>query len=127
MRNVYPAIMYEDPLGYYVDIPDFEIGTQGEDLADAMYMARDAMGIVGIELEDRGEKLPLPNSKKPELEEGGQIVLVDVDFERYRRENDNRAMRKNCTVPRWLCMKADEANLNYSKILQKALKQELEA
>ena len=127
MRNVYPVIMYEDTLGYYVDIPDLKIGTQGEDLADAMFMARDAIGIIGIDLEDKGKKIPQPYSEKYELEEGGQVILIDVDFEQYRRENDSRAIRKNCTVPYWLCVKADEANLNYSKVLQKALKQELGA
>ncbi len=32
---------------YVVSIPDFQIGTQGETLAEAMEMARDAIGMCG--------------------------------------------------------------------------------
>ena len=41
-----------------VYIPDFEINTQGKDTVDAMKMARDAIGIIGIDMEDEGESLP---------------------------------------------------------------------
>ena len=47
--------------------------------------------------------------------------MVDVDLAEYRRQYDNRAVRKNCTVPYWMTVKADEAGLNYSRVLQDAI------
>ena len=53
MKLVYPVIFTEDPAGGYMAyVPDLEINTQGEDLAEAIAMARDAMGLVGIDMED---------------------------------------------------------------------------
>ncbi len=51
----------------------------------------------------------------------GLQTMVDVDLAEYRRQYDNRAVRKNCTVPYWMTVKADEAGLNYSRVLQDAI------
>ena len=41
MKLVYPVIFTEDPAGGYMAyVPDLEINTQGEDLAEAIAMAR---------------------------------------------------------------------------------------
>ena len=48
-RSVYPIIISEEKDGLYVLIPDFEMATQGENIADAIMMARDAIGLMGIE------------------------------------------------------------------------------
>ena len=40
MKGAYPIILQKTEDGYYVNIPDFEIGTQGDSIADAMEMAR---------------------------------------------------------------------------------------
>lgn len=77
-----------------VEVPDLEIFTQGYDFADAIYMARDAMGLKGISLEDRKLHVPKPSdpSKSLNLENsefsklGGTILsYVDIDFEEYRK------------------------------------------
>jgi len=125
MKAVYPVIMKKTKEGYYVNIPDFQTGTQGIDLADAMYMARDAIGIMGIDLEDEGMKPPQPGTEKCEIEEDEFEVLIDVDFWKYRRESDSRAIRKNCTIPYWLSVEADKVHINYSKVLKEALIEEL--
>ena len=51
--------------------------------------------------------------------------MVDVDFEEYRRKNDMRAVKKNCTIPSWLNFEAERAGINFSAVLQAALKNEL--
>jgi post-segregation antitoxin (ccd killing protein) len=48
-----------------------------------------------------------------------------VDFAEYRRKNDMRAVKKNCTIPSWLNYEAERAGVNFSAVLQTALKQEL--
>ena len=58
MRKVYPVILKKGEQFVVVDVPDFQVGTQGIDYADAMFMARDVIGLCGIDLEDDGKPLP---------------------------------------------------------------------
>ena len=120
-RMAYPIVNSKEDDGYYVEIPDFDMATQGEDIADAMAMARDAIGIMGIDMEDDGKQLPVPGAVKFNADEGDIVTLVDVDFVEYRRKVDNRAVKKNCTIPYWLSVAADKAGINYSRVLQDAI------
>ena len=120
-RIAYPIVISKEDDGYYVEIPDFDMATQGEDIADAMAMARDAIGIMGIDMEDDGKQLPVPGAVKFNVDEGDIVTLVDVDFVEYRRKVDNRAVKKNCTIPYWLSVAADKAGINYSRVLQDAI------
>ena len=121
VREVYPIIISKEEIGYFVSIPDFEIATQGENVADAIAMARDAIGLMGIDMMDDGKELPEPNTKTYELEDDDIVTLVDVDFVDYRKRVDNRAVKKNCTIPYWLSVEAEKIGINYSRILQDAL------
>jgi len=127
MKATYPIIMTKGKEKIIVYIPDFDINTQGETEADAMAMARDAIGIVGIDMEDEDEVLPIPTllSDVNWVKESDIITLVDVDFAEYRRKNDIRSVKKNCTIPSWLSYEAEKAGINFSATLQMALKQEL--
>ena len=96
------------------------------DEGHAIEMARDAIGIVGIDMEDENEKLPTPTDLKDiETGEGDIVTLVDIDFSEYRRKNDIRCIRKNCTIPSWLNSEAKKAGINFSAVLQAGLKKEL--
>lgn len=127
MKRAYPVILSQGGKFIVAYIPDFDINTQGEDIADAMKMARDAVGIIGIDMEDEGESLPEPTvvSKVKTDSADDVVTLVDVDFEEYRRKNDLRAVKKNCTIPSWLNFEAEKAGVNFSAILTAALKREL--
>ena len=127
MKAVYPIVLSKGKKFIIVYVPDFNINTQGLDEADAMEMARDAIGLMGIDMQDENETLPKPSmlSEIKKLHEDDLITLVDVDFLAYRRKNDMRAVKKNCTIPSWLNFEAEKAGVNFSAILQTALKQEL--
>lgn len=120
-RQAYPIVISKEKDGYYVDIPDFGIATQGTDIADCLKMARDAIGLVGIDMIDEGIELPTPGTVEVEKNTDDILNYVDVDFEEYRQEIDSRAVRKNCTIPYWLNAKAEKMGLNFSNILQEAL------
>lgn len=120
-KRAYPIILKRTDDGYYVDIPDFNSGTQGKTIADAMEMARDAIGLLGIDLEDENKSLPQPYSKEFETEKEDIVTLVDIDFSEYRKKVDNKAIKKNCTIPYWLSVEADRAGINYSRLLQEAI------
>ena len=127
MKAAYPIVMSKGKEYIVVYIPDFNINTQGTDYADAMEMARDAIGLMGIDMEDEKEPIPAPstlNEIKKE-NESDIITLVDVDFAEYRRKNDMRTVRRNVSLPSWLNEEAEKAGLNVSALLQAALKQEL--
>lgn len=127
MKNSYPIILTPDGDGYVVYIPDFDINTQGYSLTEAIEMARDAIGLVGIDMEDDGKTLPKPSRLRDVTGENADdvVTLVDVDFAEYRRKNDNRTVRRNVTLPSWLDYEAEKSGINVSAVLQKALKQEL--
>lgn len=127
MKAAYPVVLMQEDKWTLVYIPDFEINTEGSDYADAMEMARDAIGLMGITLEDDGKELPAPSDlrKVAESNSKGVVTLVDVDFTEYRRANDMRTVRRNVSLPQWLNVQAEKAGINVSAVLQKALKAEL--
>ena len=76
--------------------------------------------------EDKGESIPsFSYANNIKCEPDSFINFVDVDTSEYRRENDNRAIKKTLTIPNWLNSKAEKAGVNFSQTLQKALKQQL--
>ncbi|MDO4798989.1 MAG: type II toxin-antitoxin system HicB family antitoxin, partial [Bacillota bacterium] len=106
----------------------FSINTQGETILEAIEMARDAIGLMGIDLEDDGETIPEASSVvtvQKNAPSESTISLVDVDFAEYRRKHDLRTVKKNCTIPSWLNYEAERAGVNFSAVLQAALKNEL--
>ena len=122
MTRVYPVILTPTPEGYVCTMPDWDSGTQGKDLAEAVSMARDAMGLLGLCLEDEGKPFPEPATLAPAHVEGELVTLVDVDFAAARRASSNRSVRRNVSLPSWLNDAADKAGLNCSAIFQDALK-----
>lgn len=137
-RIAYPTFIEKENDDFLVFVPDLEIYTEGRSLADAIDMARDAIGLKGIAWEDDGKVLPQPSSSEQALAKAtkdadddfdyssGLLTYVDVDFSEYRLKHDNRMVRRNVTLPCWLNYAADKAQLNVSKVLQEALKETLD-
>lgn len=122
----YPVVITKDGPDYLVYIPAFNIDTAGKSIADAIEMARDAIGLVGIEFEDEGKKLPDPLEGEIVKEKEDDIVTyVDIDFDEYRMKHDTRKVRKNVTIPYYLNIKAEKIGLNFSRILEEALMEKL--
>ena len=129
MKTYYPVILTkcEDGSGYLVTIPDFDNNTFGETIPEAIEMARDAINLLCVTYEDNKEELPAPSELNDLNCETNDIkTLVDADPDAYRRMLDNRSVKKNCTIPSWLNEKAEAANINFSAVLQEALKQRLQ-
>ena len=127
MKAAYPIVITKGQTYFVVDIPDFELNTQGKTVAEAMEMARDAIGIAGIDMEDEHETIPLPSDLSSVKKTNADcfLTLVDVDFTEYRRRNDMKTVRRNVSLPSWLNAEAEKAGINVSALLQGALKQEL--
>ncbi len=126
MKNAYPIILTPEETGFSVYVPDLNINTQGENLSDAISMARDAIGLWGITKEDMKQTIPSPSDVRSLHHGPNEIVtLVDVDFSAYRRANDLRTVRKNVTIPSWLNDCAVKEDINFSQVLQEALRERL--
>ena len=140
MKVTYPVIFTDIKTNILIEVPDLNILTEANEegkekasFADAIMMARDAIGLSCISAEDRGEPVAKASAlndidlKKGTFAEDGESIvsLVDVDLQLYRRRLDNKAVRRNVTLPNWLNQEAEAANLNVSRVLQEALIQKL--
>ena len=132
MKQVYPVFIREYKKDYLVYVPDMEIYTEAKTMADAIEMARDAIGLKGIDYEDDTKTIPTPSSHEEAIDKAkkngdifdystGILTLVDVNFTEYRRRMDNKAVRRNVTLPNWLNAEAEKAQINVSRVLQEAL------
>ena len=128
MKYVYPACFYKEDDGRYsVEIPDFPLATFGDDLADAIYMATDAIaGRVLLMLKD-GESLPkasAPGDITPD-DESGFVSMVYVDLDLLKQNHDETPVKKTLTIPSWLNQAAERKNINFSATLKEALIEKL--
>ena len=129
MKKVYPVIFTKAKDVVLVEVPDLKIFTEGKNIENAIEMARDAIGITGISMEDHDEAIPEASEineidilKSTFAKDGaGFISLVDIDFLEYRRKADNKTVRRNVTLPNWLNREAEQAHINVSRVLQEAL------
>ena len=127
-KYVYPAIFTkESDGGYSVSFPDVKgCYTQGETLTEALEMAEDALGMMLCTYEDKKMDIKPPTDVHAIHVENNQTVsLVLCDTLKTRKEIDNRAVKKTLSIPQWLNTMAEEHNINFSQVLQKALKSEL--
>lgn len=75
---------------------------------------------------EAGNKLPdaTPRNELEEVE-GGFINMLLLDLDEYRQKRGVKAVKKTLTIPEWLNTRATQEGVNFSKVLQEALKQEL--
>lgn len=118
---VYPVIFEKEDDGYFVTIPDLDLFTQGESLPDAIAMARDAISLWVMNLQDEKKDVPAAGNVKFTIPEGATVSYVDADIAEYRKKYGLKIVRKNCSIPAWLNTRAEEMNLNFSQLLTEAL------
>lgn len=126
MKLVYPAIFtpYEDKSGgYVVEFPDLPgCVTEGDDMAEALFMAEDAAsGWVLTELEDGKQAPEASEYSQINKKEGQLISLVALDMETYAAKYGSKAVKKTLTIPAWLNTFAEQNGISCSKVLQEAL------
>ncbi len=125
MKYVYPAILYSDDGKVGVSVPDLPgCHTFGDDMADALLMAKDAAEMWLWDAENNAEPIP-PTSQMLQSKPGETITLIAADTDEYRRANDTRAVKKTLSIPSWLNQMAEKANAPFSQILQQGLKEYL--
>lgn len=143
MLVTYPALFYYDDTDganapYFVTFPDFEhSATQGEDMADAMAMASDWLGINLADYIENGQEIPTPTpinalslaSNNPFQDDEdidlvydpskSFISMVMVDVAEYLGSQE--PVKKTLTIPRWADTLGRDLGLNFSQTLTDAI------
>ena len=126
-RYIYPAVFtYEEGKEIAVVFPDLDVATSGENDADALASARELLGAFLYGMEEDGDPIPAPTPLNAvKLEENERAALVDVYMPSIRLAKVNRAVNRTVTIPAWLNAAAMERNINFSQVLQGALREQL--
>ena len=143
MLVTYPALFYYDDTDganapYFVTFPDFEhSATQGEDMADAMAMASDWLGINLADYIENGREIPTPTpinalslaTNNPFQDDEdidlvydpskSFISMVMVDVAEYLGSQE--PVKKTLTIPRWADTLGRDLGLNFSQTLTDAI------
>jgi len=112
---------------YNVKFPDIpEIHTFGTTLEEAYEMAEDALKLYIFDLYSDGIEIPVIETFFQNIEKNQTLIMVKADLNKIVKEYDNKAVKKTLTLPSWLNKEAEAAHINFSAVLQKALKNELQ-
>ena len=139
MLSMYPACFYKEDDGYSVIFPDLNyLATQGDSFEDAMEMAAECLASYLYIAQRDGEDVPAPSSLvnidpvavakelDPDLPVGEAIVnLVSVDVAEYAKKHFEKSVKKTLSIPAWLNEAAVAQGVNFSQVLQRALKEQL--
>jgi predicted RNase H-like HicB family nuclease len=127
-KYAYPAVFAKEDNGYSVAFPDIDgCCTCGATLPEALEMAEDALCLMLYDHEEDGEAIPPPSDPRNVRSRDGEIVsLIFCDTAQYRELFDNRPVSKTLSIPNWLNTLSERAGLNFSAVLQEALKAKLD-
>lgn len=127
-RYLFPAIFESgDTAGYTVAFPDLPgCITEGDTIEEAFAMAKEALELHLYGMEEDQDPIPGPSPlEAATIPSQAMIALVEAWMPVIRSEMANQSVKKNLTVPKWLADAADRADINYSQVLQEALKARL--
>ncbi len=126
-RYFYPAVFtYEQGQEIAVEFPDLKCATSGTNDHDALLSARELLGCVMNGLEEDGEEIPAPTPLADiQIQKNERAVLIDVYMPSIRQAHINRLVNRTVALPAWLDAAALEKNINFSQVLQDALKKQL--
>lgn len=121
---VYPGIFTFDDDGISVEFPDLPgCLTCGDTIEEAIQRAKEAMGLHMYGMEIDGDEIPNPTPiKNIEYDKTQALILIEIYMPLYREIIDNQAVKKTLTIPRWLNILAEKNKVNFSQVLQNALK-----
>lgn len=122
--TVFPAIFTYDGKYYNVDFVDLKgCSTFGDSMENAYSMAQEAMGLYLDSLTNFPN--PTLEFSNINLQKNQFISFVSIDMEEYRKKFNNKSVKKTLTIPMWLNSLSEKNNINFSQVLQEALKEKL--
>lgn len=137
MLSIYPACFFKEENAYSVIFPDLNwLSTCGDSFENAMEMAVECLAGYLYTCQMGGDAVPAPSelqdidpdaiAKELQLKPEEKVVnMVSVDVMAYAKEHFEKSVKKTLTIPAWLNKAALEQNINFSQVLQDALKAKL--
>lgn len=121
----------EEDGGYTVTIPDFDGAiSEAETLNECNYNARELLEIYTIMYENEQKEMPHVSSFKELsalLNSNADIIqIVTVDTDIVRERERSKVVNKTVTLPSWLVEVGKKNKINFSQLLQKAIREELQ-
>ncbi len=90
---------------------------------EAIKNSEEVLGLVLYDMEQEKEKIPKPTPfEKIKCKSNEKTILINVWMPLVRNELDEQSVKKTLTIPQWLNKLAEKENINFSKVLQSALK-----
>lgn len=110
--------------GISISFPDLPGCLSCADTTDeAIKNAEEVLGLVLYDMETEKEKIPKPTPlEKIKCKENEKAVIINVWMPFVRNEIEEQSIKKTLTIPQWLNKLAESENVNFSKLLQSALK-----
>lgn len=130
MKDTYtfPCIIkfdQEDEI-YYVRFPDIEEAfTDGDSLKEAIYNAQEVLGLVIYEREKMGREIPKATESMIKTGDNESLSYISVWMPLVRDRIEEKSVKKTLTIPKWLNDLAEENNVNFSQLLQVAIKKHI--
>lgn len=124
----YPAVFQKEDVGYSVWLNDISgCISQGDTFQEAVDNIKDALGLYLEATAADAVSLPEPTPPENiELEKGQFAVVIEFDRLAYLKKHDKRAVKKTLSIPSWLNTAAEAQHINFSAVLQQALKERLD-
>ena len=121
------AIVSFDDDGISINFPDLEgCFTCAENSEEIYKMAKEVLGLHLWSMERDGEDISNPSTIKDiKLEANETSILIDVFMPPVRDRINNKVIKKTLTIPQWLNIEAEKEGVNFSQVLQTALKEYL--
>lgn len=125
--TTYFAVFEPSESGYGVYFPDLPgCITVGKNIEDAEKMAEEALGLHLWGMEKDNEEIPsATNPPFEDLEKDSFVMPITIYMPVVKNEMENKAVKKTLTIPYWLNEIAEENGVNFSQLLQAALKEYL--
>jgi predicted RNase H-like HicB family nuclease len=123
--HLFPAYFRRvDSGGYAVDFPDLPgCVSAGDDLEEALVLAREALSLHLFGMTEDGDSIPTPTDPAAiPAEYGAFVAPVEGRPDMVGDEIRNRSVKKTLTIPYWLNEAAERNHVNFSQVLQEALK-----
>lgn len=123
----YAATLHKEADGYSIWIDDIPgCVTQGDSLSEAIENIKEAIGLYYEDCKQNKENLPVPSAPETIRHDNGEtVVVVEFDPVEYMKKHNNKAIKKTLTIPAWLNSIAEAQSINFSSVLQAALKEKL--
>ena len=124
---VFPAIFTYEEDGISIEFPDLPGCLSCADTTDeAIKMAKEALALHLYGMEEDNDEIPKDTPiNNIDLLKNQIPMLVEVYMPLYRTAIENQSIKKTLTIPQWLNKIAEQNKINFSQVLQNALKEQL--